>query len=213
MTLAIDGTPNHATNGGTTSIALSLTTSIANDLIVVDVSYNAGVVNSVSATGLTFTQHATNASPGIDRWAAVASSTFSGSITVSMSSTATAQATAYAISGANTSSPWDAGGPQILSGNNVSDPISITTHNANTMAIATWRMISQSTPTQGTGFTLISGADFALCEYQVLSSAQTLSCTIGTGAGNANAGIADAVVAAGSSGQSFITIGIGGSEW
>ena len=79
------------------------------------------------------------------------------------------------------------------------DPLSITTTHANTMVIGSFRMNSTSTPTQGTGYTIISGANFLLSEYQIFSSTQSgLSVTIGTGAGDANGCIADALVAAAS---------------
>jgi hypothetical protein len=99
----------------------------------------------------------------------------------------------FEISGAKTSSYFDpnlAGGP--VTGN--SDPISITTTGSNDFIVGGFRT-GASTPTQGSGWTIIQGANFQLTEYQVVSSPQTsLSVSVGTGSGTANGVIADAIV-------------------
>lgn len=198
MALALDGSTSNTVTGPA-SLTLTLSTTSTNDVIVVDIAPNGAPIVSVTSSHLTFTRHAIVGSNPftLERWYAIAASTLSSEvITVTMTSAGPLlTAFAYGISGANTSSPWDSGGPQ-TSG---SDPLSITTANANTMVLATFRMGSTASPTAGSTFTSIAPiAGFAISEYKIVSSIGTYSCTLTTGAGNANGVIVDAVVAASS---------------
>ena len=211
--LALDGSSaTHSAN--VFSVNLTLTTSSANDLIVVDAASNGSglTASGVTATGLTFTKHSSfGVSQTIERWSAVASSALSGvTITVTQTNQDFLAVTAYGISGANTSSPWDSGGPQTGT-----DPISITTVNANTMVIGTYKMNSTASPTAGTGFTQIAAdaSSFHMSEYKIVSATGTYSVTLGTGAGDSQAGIVDAVVKATGGGptcpQTLALLGVG----
>lgn len=188
------GNSAHNTNGGATSITLTLSYS-SGSFIVCDITTNGPPITAVSSAALgAFTHHVNSPSDAIERWHLVATSAQTNdTITVTQTTALFITADVYEIKGANTSSPYDSGGPQTSDG---PDPKSITTANANTMVIAAFRESSTASPTAGSGFTQISGADFQLTEYEILSSAQTLSCTQTTGAGNSNGLIIDAIVAA-----------------
>lgn len=202
MALALDGSASVSANLAATTQLVTLSTTNSNDLIVVDVASNGSPVVSLTSAHLTFSPLHARAGTDpqdIERWFAVAASPLSSEvITVTVTGSGSFNSTtAYGISGANTASPWDSGGPQ-TSAASPSDPISITTTNANTMAIATYRMANTGSPTNGTGFTQIAAlaGSFAISEFKILSSIQTLSCTLNAGAADAGAGIVDAVVAA-----------------
>jgi hypothetical protein len=62
-------------------------------------------------------------------------------------------------------------------------------------------MNSTASPTAGAGWAGISGANYQLSEYQIVSSTQTsLAVSLTTGAGDIQAGLADAVVQASAGG-------------
>jgi hypothetical protein len=193
LTLAIDGSVHH--NSTASSQAVSLTTSNTNDYIIVCVTTNSGPVTSITGGGLSFSRIASNgvSNQVVEVWSAFASSTLSAtSLTINTTASNFLTIDAFGVSGSNqTSTVFDSGGPQTGT-----DPISITTANPNTMVIAAYRELSAGNPTAGTSFTAVSGADFQLVEYKVLSSTATISCTQGTGAGSANGGVAFAIVQA-----------------
>src|SRR4029077_15655690 len=127
------------------------------------------------------------------------------SITVTQTSSNFLGIKAYTVSGANTSAPFDSGGPRSNAGitDGASDTISITTHNANAMIICGWRFDNTATPSVGTvggtTATQIAGlaSSFQLAQELVVSSINTYSCKVGTtGTGDSNGGIVDAIVAA-----------------
>ena len=203
-TLSIDGTPNTNTATGASTITVPLTTSLTNDIIVVDVhnevllSSGASVaVQSVTAPGLTFAERSSFSGEGVseyddlERWWALATSTFSGTITVTFNSPIDdASVVAYGVHGANTSSPWDADGPftyyQLA---DPSGPITPTISSVSTAAANTMLLAAASNgdtdgggdQTAGSGYTLIgttfteAGANSSSIgsEYQVFSSPQS----------------------------------------
>jgi len=74
-----------------------------------------------------------------------------------------------------------------------SDPLSISTTNANTLIFGCFR-VGVASPTAGTGFTPVSGADFQLVEEKTVTTTQSgLSILIGTGVGTSNASVGDAI--------------------
>lgn len=202
----LDGSTHFNTGGTANPITLTLTTSDANDIIIVDITTNGGPIVSVSSVALgNFTHHAsssdTTTAQNIERWYAVSSGILSTDI-ISVTLTSQFEYTtvdAYGISGAHTASPFDSGGPVTdSSGGNTSaggaDPYPITTANANTMIIGAYRA-STASPTAGSGFTQISGADFQLTEYKIVSTTQSaLNVTMTTGAGGAAGGVIDAII-------------------
>jgi hypothetical protein len=196
MTLALDGSV-HGNSGGASSLAVSLTTTQANDYIIVSITTNSGPVVSVvsGAIGL-FTRVGSAAVTGnptfvMEVWAGFSPGALTAdTITVTTTGSAFLTVDAFGVSGSGqTSLVFDVGGPQT----GIVDPISITTASANTMVIASYRENSAASPTAGSGFTTISGANFQLTEYKVLSAGATTSCTQTTGAGTANAGVVFAI--------------------
>jgi hypothetical protein len=196
-TLSIDGSALANSSAATTSVTLSTTKS--NDIIVVAIEDNGGAITGVTGGGLTWARRATITGGGsnLETWWALAASPLSGvSITVTPTSSGFTTVTAFGVNGAHTAAPWDVNAalPNHSSGT-PSDPRSATTTASNTMIIGAFRD-STSSPTAGAGYTAIQlNADFALTEYQIVSSPQTaLAVTVGTGVSNTNGGIADAIV-------------------
>lgn len=191
--LAIDGS-NHVSG----SNSLTLTTSHANDFVGLFLTRNAGTVTSVTdnsgvtaAWQLRATIGGTNS---ISFWWTTASAALSGAtITVNYSANPGFQTIdAFGISGAKISSPFDSG--SAVTGS--ADPLTISTTNAVTMVLGGFREVTASSPTAGSGFTAISGADFQLSEYQIFSSPQTNLSVTQSPSGGSNGCIADAIVAA-----------------
>lgn len=211
MTIALDGTPGHNSNSAGSPITASLTTSVAADVLVLFATINNGHTgtsvtdNSGVTAAWSLRKRNTNGNSILEEWSTTATGILSGA-TVTVNSNAGGgdfqTIDVFGVSGANTSSPFDSGGP--ISGN--SDPQSITTANANTMLIGGARLATQN-PTQGAGYTKISGADFQLTEYQAVSSANTYSVTVGTGVGTADGMIVDAIVQASGGGGATTSYG------
>jgi hypothetical protein len=203
MTLAIDGSGAFVLNTGSTSSTLTISTSSSNDIIyVIAINSAAFATQNISdSSDLTWnTRIAYQAANGntVSAWWAAAPSALSGDvITIDFpSSNGTFnQLMAIAISGANTSSPFD---PNLSSAAvyNAGDPTSVTTTNANDMVLG-FGSCSTQNPTAGSGFSLAFGEDFAGLETKVVSSAQSgLSVGWGTGASTFHWMFVDAIVAA-----------------
>ena len=185
-----------------------------NTVIIVDIENNpvgaTGIAQVSSPTLGIFTLHAshvvTGGSPqGIYRFYAIASSPLTDEvITITLTSLEHGgflSAIAYAVSYANTSSPFDSGGP--VTGGNQSDgvdPLSITTTNPTTIVLGTYREgspVSDAQGLEGAGYTQIGGTNngYLLTEYKVVESAGIYSVTqSGAAVGKANGGIVDAIV-------------------
>jgi len=193
------GNKVHGNQGSSSTLAVTLSYS-AGSVIICDVAPNSGPIISVVSTALgSFTFYATSGGgQPIERWVLKpGSSQTSDTITMTQSATNFITADVYEWKGVDLTSTFDAGGP-VTNGGLPSDPSSITTVNANTAVIACFRQNSTASPTAGSGFTLIGGANFMLSEYQILAATQTLSCTETTGAGDSHGSIVDALVAAAS---------------
>ena len=154
-------------------------------------------VQSVTAPGLTFAERSSLSEAGVseyddlERWWALATSTFSGTITVTFNAAIDdASVVAYGVHGANTSSPWDADGPFTYyyyadpSGSVTPTISSVSTAAANTMLLAAasnGNELGGADQTAGSGYTLIGttftdgGVDASSIgsEYQVFSSPQS----------------------------------------
>ncbi len=195
----VDGT---VAFGGVSASAISgsLTTGNAEDVIVLFIETNGGPVTTVSDTaGLTWTRRRSvvyGSVQQLDEWYAVAPTALSGDIiTVSQTYSAYLAACAVAVSGANTSDPFDANSsvPAAAAGASAS----ISTSNAADFVIGAYRVGATASPTAGAGWTQDCGKYYLLVEHQFTSAAQSgLVLTIGTGSGNEQVGIADAIVAA-----------------
>lgn len=191
---SLDGSANANTGGGTT-LSATLTTTNANDVICAFILTN-GATNSISSvtdnSGVTaaWSKFASTSS-GLDfeLWYTTATAALSGaSITMNCPSPTFITMHVFGVSGAHTASPFDGSG--VIS---TSDPISITTSDANDLLIAGFRMSSTSNPTAGSGWTQIQGNHFQVSECKTAATAGTYSATIGTGVGDANEGIVAAI--------------------
>ena len=210
--LALDGNAfftgfEDAFNIRTTSTSVTLTTSNANDVIILYIAQSGATVNSVSdAAGLTWHQRAVagSGSNTIYEYYAIASNALSAdAITVEFSNRpALVDLNAFGISGANTSSPFDT---SVLT-TPASSTGTVTTTYANDFIFAGYRFSSDSIPDPGTGWTAINaGGGYYLSEYQVVSATQAdLVATASTS--DEIGGIVDAVQAAAASTTTAATV-------
>lgn len=189
--LALDGSA-HGNTGGATTVAATLTTTSTNDVIIAIVTTNGQPITGIAGGGLTwnFRGAALGGGGAIEVWYAIAAGTLAAqTITATQTTSAFATIDVFGISGANTTTPFD--GTTVTG---TGDPISISTTAADTFIFGGF-----TNPTNpGAGWTLISGANFQLAEYQIVTTAQTnLSVSVGApDTGTSNRAIADAVVKA-----------------
>ena len=225
--LALDGTSvSGQFSSGTTVVSPTFTTTNATDVIVAAVytenttAASTITTTSITATGLTFSGSARGSVTGgafdnLSYWWAPTTSTFSGAVTAHLSGTPDdAIIIVFAVSGANTSSPWDSNASLPASTHattNVAPSVSgITTSNANDMLLAFSGMPNQVvTQTAGamggTTGTLIntvmsSGANTEGAEERVVSATQSSISVAFVGSASGAKGwsiIADAIVASG----------------
>ena len=196
--LALDGN-GFTINGAPSSIStnVTLTTSSANDVIILDIVQNGTTVSSVTdAAGLVWHQRAVAGAGGqtIYEYYAIAPNALSSDpITVTFAGTPFyTDLNAFAVSGANTSSPFDS---------NVSVPASpatstgsISTSNANDFIFAGYRFGGNVTPTAGAGWTAINASGgYYLSEYQIVSATQAGLVATASSA-DEYGGIVDAIV-------------------
>jgi hypothetical protein len=226
--LTIDGTASFGSTTDVSSSTVALTTTNPNDIIYVFVTLrdNGPTVSSVTAPGLTFALRGSVDNAGnVFSYAyyAVASSTLSSTqITVTLTGgTTRITITAFGVSGANTSCPFDpnTSGFSSATGNSVTPSVMISTSTANDVIlglVGTWIPSGNSPPsfTPGGGFSLIinpyvaSTSGFSNVEggseYNVVSSTQTnlaVSATLGTSSQWAM--LADSIEMAGATCQSI----------
>jgi hypothetical protein len=197
--LALDGSAHGNSNNALTATA-TLTTTHSGDVIIVVVQANSAPLTGVSGASLGAFTHRTSegGSQDIEEWYAIASGALTSEvITATQSASNFLTIDAFGISGANTSSPYD--GTAVVG---ASDPLHISTTHANTFIFGGFKMNSTASPTAGAGWTGLSGANYQLSEYQIVSSTQTsLAVSLTTGAGDIQAGLADAVVQASAGGS------------
>lgn len=203
---SVDGSGVTGTQGSGTSKALpALTTSVANDLIVLFVAVSANgtvpTVTSISSAHLTFnkrTNHShASASPNTQTeiWTARASGTLSSEvITVTLSGAPdcwviAAQAfqnVATAIFDPNISLP------AFGDGSNATSVSGVSTTNSNDLLIGSWSFTSQPAPSPPSGWTTIAGPtsllgggfSTLLCAYLSVSAPQSaITVTTAAGAG------------------------------
>jgi hypothetical protein len=199
--LALDGTPCSNTVTGT-SIGCSLTTTGTSDVIIVNaVTSSSGITVSSVCTaspcvnGLAFTHRVSvsqSASDNEEEWYATTTSTFSGTITVTWSASGTSLMSAFAVSGASTTSPFDPNlsSPVTATNTGTNPSVTVTTTNANDFVFS---LSGNDRSTSGTTCrTYTAGGSFTLffsttptlvlgttdCyaengEYQIVSSTQS----------------------------------------
>lgn len=213
--LAIDGTPVIGSSTGSSATTVGgLTTSYANDVIIAIVK-GAGSTIAISAVTdgngvLTFHSRYSQTSPRVFAiWYAIASSTLSNDKITGTQDSANAGigVQGFAISGANTVSPFDsnAGLPFSASGASGTTPTvtGVSTSNADDIILGMMGSGSLTVQTAGSGYALVqeyhdSSFGSANSEDKIVSSTQS-SVTVAFGQTSSNAGwsmVVDAIVQA-----------------
>jgi hypothetical protein len=200
VTTALDGSVHkNITSGSSTTV--TLTTSISDGLIVASILVNGTSVSSISSANTTGwalrKRQASGGSNAIEEWTGKAANALSSEVITINYAAAISYSTidVFGVSGAGTATIFDSNAA--LPDFGTTTQRAITTSNANDFLLGQYRFGFTSTPTQGSGWTKISGADYLLTEYQVVAATQSaLGVTIGTGDTDQNAGIADAFIAA-----------------
>ena len=194
--IALDGTPVHATGVSSTQVMPALTTTVMG-VVVVAIELNHGTVITLSNTsGLTWARRATTNSAFdnfvLEVWWAYSTVPLSSDV-ITINGLGTVDfiaATAFGVKNANRFAPWDIGSLPVTS--QLNGPVSVTTTEPETLIIGAYRSQDTGSPTQGAGFTLISGSDFLLVEYKIVTTVQT-GLSVAANAGTINGGIGDAL--------------------
>lgn len=178
--LGLDGSPASASTSGS-SITVSLTTNYAYDLLYVSVVESGYTISSVTSTpSLTWTQRASvlfSSSRHLETWYAVWPSSGSITINITMTGSSNSAAVAFAVSGANTASPFD-GTTRSNTGTSASASATITTTNTNDIIIGALGVQSTPSLTTGSGFTLVKTQAAGTYretsdEYKIVSTTQS----------------------------------------
>ncbi|MCK1679540.1 hypothetical protein IVA87_08710 [Bradyrhizobium sp. 147] len=198
MALLLDGSV-HAVGSGASLAVGTLTTSSGNVVVLVAIQLNGTPVDSVTDTGGHTWQRRTTAGADpfiIELWWTTSVAAFNNAITVSLGAgdSSFLTATAWGISGADTSTPFDTNGA--LPNTGTSGARSITTSNANDFLIHCARL-NTGNGTPATGWTEIQdNTDFCLVQYKIVSATQS-ALSVDTGGETNNGSIADAIQQAG----------------
>lgn len=199
--LALDGGTENGCSG-VSSCAATLTTSDTNDVIIVycQISTSGGVFSTPTAAGLTFTQRGTTFSNGENRtegvWYAVASSAISKSIVCNWTGSQMGQILAFAVNGANTTSPFDTNAslPYYNAGFPVAPSCTISTSNANDFIYTIAINNGEAVPGPGGSFSSSIVTGYAY--YDIVSAVQT-NLTIAWSGSGRYVWACDAIAAAG----------------
>jgi hypothetical protein len=208
MALALEGTPVHKNvTSGSTIVMDAFTTSVGTQVVIV-ATINGGdnMITSITGGSLTFSERSQVGSSGnnIYLWTAEASGALAGVQFTLNLSTAIVFGTVdvFAFSGQDTGTIFD--GNASIPAEATSDPVLVSTTTADTVIIAGMR-VGTASPTQGTGFTKISGADFQLTQYKIVAAPQT-NLSVDSSASDANGVVVDAIKIAGAGGGSTLLL-------
>lgn len=201
MAIAIEGSV-YNTSFGNTSFSLPQFTTTQPTIIVAAITVNNASVLSVTDTSAVAvwgtTPRVTAAGSGgslrCELWYAKADSSFTSNvITINMNAASDyAVGSIFAVSGLNGLN-FDSNGSLPAAAQDASSPLVVSTSQADDIIIGIYRQ-ANSNPTAGAGFTMISGADFMLVEYKIVSSVQAnLTVPLGSFSGTLNTEIADAL--------------------
>jgi hypothetical protein len=153
-----------------------------------------GTTPTITASGLTFTNEASTGSTIFAFYAIAGAGASSLSVTCAVSGAYYISLAVISISGANTSSPWDSGGPVY---GTTSLSLSLTNANPNAILLGYWATTGFAGNGLGSGFTAITlNAEYQVGEYEIVSSSAANNVNITAPAG-AIYGMALAVDAAG----------------
>lgn len=179
MVVALDGSNSAAFNPAATG-SVSLSTTQSQDAIIVYFSIlGTTVVSSVTATGLTFNRRGTvsySTTTRAEEWYATTSSVFTSTISFSLAASTTVVATAFGVSGVDTTTPFDSASllPTTTFGTGTTPLVQISTSNTNDFIIGLLTNDKQITNvTPDTNFTVIvnnhAGAAIqGVSEYQIV---------------------------------------------
>jgi hypothetical protein len=154
---------------------LSLTTTQANDIIIVDVIDNScsGGTSAVSdAASLSWTKRAGGTGIIQEWWALSVGILTADTITLSCSAGGgTVAGAAFGVNNANTTSPFDPNGAIPVIG--TSSAVAISTTNSNTFMFATYNTASLCTPAAGWTTIVNNTSSVIFIEYQTATTPQT----------------------------------------
>lgn len=199
--LSIDGSISNFTAVGT-SLALSLSTTKSNDVVVVGISNGASgpTIGVVGSSLGAFTRRSRSATgiQNVEMWYAIAAAPLSSeTITITDTTTGSIGATAFGVNGAKTSAPWDTNASLPKTTIVFGGTVTISTTAANTIVLGYFKNTSTVSPTPGAGFTAIAplANSFMIAQQKIVSAPQTnLVISEGTGQGDTNGGTGDAIV-------------------
>lgn len=196
--LALDGSAGSNSTGF--SSAVTLTTTAAGVVTCALLMNSAGNITGITDdAGLTYTVRETNFSGGdhVETWSAISAGAHASNTITAVFNDSSGFTTmvCFGVSGTPASSVYDVNVSLPNKGN--SDPRTVSTTAADTFIYGAFRMNGTPSPTAGTGFTTLYGANYFVVEYKIVSAPQTaLSVPLATGAGDSNGAIADALVMA-----------------
>jgi hypothetical protein len=211
--VALDGTPAGSTsNPGASAITHVLTTTHANDVIIVGITtnWNTAVVSISDTAGLTWHLRLKADQNGVgnntsdtEEWYAISAGILtSDTVSITLAASSTFQTSvAFALNGANTLSPFDGSGVTSTS-SNVACSINLSTTLPTDMILGFMPGYgSNSNPTVGAGYTVVYqvASGYFTTEYKSVTTAQTNLPVTATGC-NCTALIADAIAATPASG-------------
>ena len=193
---------NTASIASGSSYTVSLTTTKSNDILYVVVSTGSSRTATISGGGLTWTQRGANVAISGSRtlqafWVTKAS-IGAITITINLSGSSTSSVVAFAVSGANTASPFDVATPSTSTGNSLTASATISTTNADFIIGAVGVRNNPISLTAGAGFTpirsVITVDPETGAEYKTVTTAQTnLNVSYTLGSANNWAIIVDAI--------------------
>ncbi len=174
MALSLDGSVHkNITSGSSTTV--TLTTTVAG-VVVLASTTNGSPLTSVSSSNTTGWAQRAGQAGDLELWYGVSAGALVGEVITVTWSGATSYSTldVFGVGGSDTTSIWDPNGALPSSATNPPIPAvgSITTTNANDFLIAISRGGTGS-PTADTGWTAVSGADFQLVQYKIVSATQS----------------------------------------
>lgn len=167
--LSVDG------SGAIGTTSATITTSNSNDVVIAIVYYTSVTTGSISGGSLTWTKRGVSNGVGLnfDEWYAIAASPLTSAVVTPSGYTGT-RTMLFAVSGANTTTPYDPNVslPATSSGGTCS--LTISTSNANDLVYSAGGTTTSATITVPTGFsTLVTGNTVFRSFYKIYSSTQS----------------------------------------
>jgi hypothetical protein len=187
MALARDGLGHNITTGGA-SITCTLTTTQANDYIIVSIAANKGPVVSVSGSSLgSFTRIGQTHDGGFqlysETWAKFSSAALTSEvITITQTGSDYLIANAFGVSGSNqTSLVWDANTPTTAGGSGMTLFNYTPASSTNTMVIASLVSQGGANTNPAAGWTDIESNDYLADSYRITASTSTVTASLDSG--------------------------------